>query len=320
MGKDTNVLAKQVEERLRRDQLDTERHELYATAMLEHQDIVGSHFAERDLKDRQTRLEMNKFRQSQIDERKRQEDELRALDEEAQRVPTSFLDFAGQDAQYDSRVRMQKEQQKDWLSQQLESIAQRRAREQQEAAHYDAVQARIGQMQQNQQDEADRNAKELRLRNAEYNHMLAADKRQYSANLRHTQKLQEEQELQIATQGQFLNEQVVGGRENFKGFSVEQRQRILDEQQYQIAELNDRRRREREEKEQYEDTQEDMRKAIVRADRERARTLRQNRLELSQTHSMQATQKLQRYAYLDNVVYQPEVREEFFEQFGKSCR
>jgi len=119
-----------------------------------------------------------------------------------------------------------------------------------------------------------------------------------------------------------LNEAVLvrGGSSNFKGFSTEQRQHILDEQKAQMDDLRARRNQEQKEEADYATQQEDIRRAMLRADREKAAYRKEQLKNLSAERQGQAQEKTMRYDYLDNVVYTNPPEDTFFGQFGKSCR
>lgn len=106
----------------------------------------------------------------------------------------------------------------------------------------------------------------------------------------------------------------------FKGFTLQQRQAILDEQRRQQLELQQRRLREREEELNWAAHEEANRRIRIRDERTRHANDAQRRLELAQQQQSQARTQALKTQYLDKVVYQNPVDESYFAQFGTSCR
>lgn len=322
LGIDTMALNQQVMEKQERERLEAERTLYY--------DDLSSTFAHalnvndsslRDQKKAQL-IELNNFRKAQEKEKRRKELMEKALSQEQLDVDTNFLHFGGEDLNNAMRTRAQKLQQQDWLAQQIEDLQNREQRDRQETASYEAMQSRIVDVQDMQHEQAQAEAARARMANAEFNQMLAAKKRADAAREAQRNQLQDDQELTHTLNSHFLNEAngVYGGASNFKGFTTEQRQRILDEQKEQMDEARGRRIRERQEEAVYAQQQEEMRRAMIRADREREEFKKQQRLNLAAERKTQALEKTMRYDYLDNVVYTNTAQDSFFDQFGKSCR
>jgi hypothetical protein len=138
-----------------------------------------------------------------------------------------------------ARTRAQKIQQQDWLAQQMEDLQGREQRDRQEQADYESMQHRIVQVQGEQQQAAMDERMRARREVLEYNKQQAAFNRNQQAREAQLNQQQNDAELTTALNGQFLNEAVLirGGASNFKGFSTEQRQRILDEQKCQMDDI-----------------------------------------------------------------------------------
>ncbi len=85
---------------------------------------------------------------------------------------------------------------------------------------------------------------------------------------------------------------------NFKGFSLEQRQAILDEQARQITEKRAHVEREREEEREYDRQQEEIRKETVKLQRKVEARRVEERTELLGVQKQQAAEKDARYVLL----------------------
>jgi hypothetical protein len=265
--------------------------------------------------------ELEKFRQAQTREKRRMAAAERLAGDELTRVPTDFLKFGGEDPNMKDRVRAQKLQQQDWLAQQIADLQQREQNEQDEQNSYDAMQQRITEIQGEQQARVAVERQRKRDEVLEFNKQLASQKRSMR-----TQELQLNQNLDDAELTQTLNSGLMneagndGVTTNFKGFTTEERQRILDIQQMQMDDKNARRAQEEEEERVFAAQQEDIRRARLINDREQSAWRKQQRMQLQDDQRKQAEEKTIRYDYLDNVVYTNPTQSSYFEQFGRSCR
>lgn len=221
---------------------------------------------------------------------------------------------------------------KDWLGQQIENLRLKESRSAQEQADYEAMEQRMLDIKNDAEATAQANRTQELLQITRQNQQLAADKRQRESSARRRELQQNSQEIHNTLTSALMTEdvgaRVMGGARactsnlpyHFKGFTTDQRQSILDTQQQQINELNARRERERREEQEYHDQQEAIRRQILLAEREQNNKKKQERQALGLTRSLQAKENNLRTNYLDRVVYQNPVSEDFFGQFGTSCR
>jgi hypothetical protein len=216
-------------------------------------------------------------------------------------------------------VKAQQQQQQDWLAAQIYDLSSKEGRSRQEDADYDAYQQEILELKRNQEEEAARVRRRLQEETVEFNKQLA--QQQMSKRAREAQLSQALDDMELSNQmnSNFLNEGAKSGGA-FKGFSSSQRQRILDEQHQQMQEAAEARQRQVLEARAYDQQQEDIRRAMVKADRQQQAYKTQTLKNLQMERTMQAKEKTMRYDYLDNVVYTGEITEDFFNKFGKSCR
>ena len=106
----------------------------------------------------------------------------------------------------------------------------------------------------------------------------------------------------------------------FKGFTTVERQQILDEQHRQIQEKNQRIQEESAEQAKWATMSEAHRREQIRLHAERQRQEQLQRVLVRDQRLLQARQKQITDAYLNTEVYTNPVQEEYFEQFGTSCR
>lgn len=319
-GIDTLALEQQVKEKQERERLEVERDLFYDDVNVLHAKAISEQEAQRQADQRKRNEEVNFFRKLQEQEKRRK---MMIADSQADQLAdtnTLFLKFSGEDPNHDKRVKAQQQQQQDWLAQQIFELSQKENRSRQEDADYDAYQTEILAVKEETEAYNARVSRSLTEQTVEYNKQLAQQ-----AKARKAQELQMSQalnDMELAAQmnSNFLNEGARSQSGGFKGFSTSQRQRILDEQHAQMMEHASRRQKEIEEQKSYDQTQEDMRRAMVKADRQVQAYKSQALKNLALERTIQAKEKQMRYDYLDNVVYTGAVSEEFFDKFGKSCR
>ena len=107
---------------------------------------------------------------------------------------------------------------------------------------------------------------------------------------------------------------------HFKGFTSTQRQAILDAQYAQTQYNTDKRLEARLEEKDYATQAENIRREMLRMDRAKEEYERARLQALKEERFHQQKQKTLRDQYFNNVVYTNPVNEEYFKQFGTSCR
>lgn len=328
MGVDVEALNAQVRDRQERERLEHERESYHDDLANHHARVLTQLEEQRKLASRVSKEELNYFRAQQANEKRMREARAASGWENLSDTRTNFLNFTGEDREKADRERAQREQQRDWLTQQLRVQMSREERERQDEADYAATQAQILSMQ--QRNEAEREAASMarRKQTLEFNQQVAAQKSQSRLRGAAMEQQANEHELASTLSSALLNETVspsaLGAHRpvpyHFKGMSASQRQAILDAQAAQQAELANRRLREAQEEQDAAAQSEAIRREMLRLDRQKEEYERARRLALQQERAAQAKQKTLRDQYLNHVVYTNPVKEEFFQQFGTSAR
>jgi len=318
-GVDTLALEQQVKEKQERERLEAERNFYHDDVAVLHARAISEQEAQRQTEDRKTAEEINFFRKLQEQEKRRKQMIEESAATNLYDSDTLFLKFQGEDPRHAARVKAQQQQQQDWLAAQIHDLSSSEGRARQEDADYDAYQHDVLELKKNQEEEAARVRRRMQEETVEFNKQLS--QQQMAQRSRQAQMDQALNDMELSNQmnSNFLNEGAKNGGA-FKGFSSSQRQRILDEQHQQMQEAADVRQRQLAEARAYDQQQEDIRRAMVRADRQQQAYKTQALKNLQLERTMQAKEKTMRYDYLDNVVYTGSVTEEFFDKFGKSCR
>lgn len=331
MGVDTATLSRQVSERQESERLEAERNIYFDELTVRHAKIASEQHSNRDLDRKREAQELEFFRAQQIKEKK-----ARALSEQAARtapeLDTRFLNFDGQDTDFQNRKKMQQMQMRDWLAQQSENLRQKENRAAQDQADYDALEAKMNEAKGQLEDAQSRSRTQELRQTVLTNKQLAAEKKLREQQEKDRNQRQNDLEVANTLSSAFMTEdvgqRVMGGSRgcttalqyHYKGMTTDQRQHILDVQAHQIAELQARRDAEREDAQRYHDEQETIRRDLLKRERARDLQKQEERLALGVTRSAQKHDAALRSNVLNNVTYQNPVSEEFFGQFGTSCR
>jgi len=328
LGIDAATLAEQKAERAARDAAEAARERFHDEQTLQNARTLTALEEERKLNERIRHEELRVYREQQAAE-KRQRDLRQASGwDHMVDTNTNFLTFTGEDREKSLREKAQKDQQADWLAQQLSDQAQREAQERQDEEDYARMQEQIRELQRLNELDKERNEK-MRLRaQQEYNAQQVAQKS--SLKLRYAQQVHNDEmkELNTTLASDLLNERVAPSAlaahrripYHFKGMTPSERQRILDEQYEQIQQLQLKRARERQEAADEAKQNEIVRKEMIRQDRAREEAERQRALALRDERAYQAKQKTLRDQYEKHVLYTNSVTPEYFQQFGTSAR
>jgi len=243
-------------------------------------------------------------------------------------VPSVMTTFPGEDAQKKERVKMQQSQQQDWLSQQMAMLRDKEARERQEEAEYAAMQRDITAMKKQVEQERDYVRTKTLIQTKDANMFMSNEKRNRQRDEQARNEAKSQDELKATLTSGLMTESVpqslLGPNRivpyAYKGMTVDQRQRILDEQAKQMMEAKMRKEMEEEDERLEAQRAEEVRRMLVKAARDKAAQDRQARLTLKEEQQLQKREKDMRSQHLDRSVYQNPVDESYFDQFGKSCR
>lgn len=263
---------------------------------------------------------------------------------------TVFLNFAGEDLSAATRYKAQQQQQFDSITSQLQSLTLKEQRNQQEEADYHYYQQQILLLQKSNEEKQKQSEADKRKQVQYYNLNLAAEKKEKEKQAKINEIQMNQYELNTTLRSAFLNEQPgPAGADmdfstnfpssssrpssssalsasgcnvayGFKGFSTSQKQSILNEQGNQQEYLKNQRLAAAEEEKEYASEQEQFRRESVRLERKRREEEANKRIELSNQRKQQDQEKQGRDHYFNKVVYTNPVSEEFFKQFGTSCR
>lgn len=322
IGIETDALDLQVAERREREQLERERDQQYDARSLEAAQIQKDVQAEEYRRTLVANYEQRAFLLRQAQEKRQREVVEAAQCDNYYDMDTQFLKFPGEDLGYNDRKQYQQRQQKEWLEQQVEMLRERERFENQEDRNYDARQEEIASIIKSNDDEVAQSRRQRNLEVMRFNKNLAREKQLRERKYAAEQEDAAQNEVMRTFHSKQLNE-VVGprdGRSNFKGFTPQMRQEVLDTQARQIEELRAQRERELYEDQQYDEMQEGFRRTIVAIDQQVARDKAQELADLRRERARQAKEKTAHYNYLDTVVYKNPVDESYFQQWQQGCR
>lgn len=328
MGVDVDSLNAQVREHQERERLEQEREVYHDDLATHHAKLLTQLEEERKIQERVKKEELNFFRAQQANEKRMRETRAASGWENLSDTRTNFLNFTGEDREKHLRDRAQRDQQRDWLTQQLSTQMDREARERQDEADYAATQAQILEMQRRNEEEREMAAMARKKAMLEYNQQMAAQKQQSRMRGSAQEQHANNHELASTLSSALLNETVPASAlgphravpYHFKGMSSAQRQQILDEQAAQQAALANRRLQQAQEEKDAAAQSEAIRREMLRMDRQKEEYERARLQALKEERQNQAKQKTLRDQYLNHVVYTNPVKEEFFQQFGTSAR
>mmetsp|Transcript_18986 Transcript_18986/g.30180 ORF Transcript_18986/g.30180 Transcript_18986/m.30180 type:complete len:380 (-) Transcript_18986:169-1308(-) len=240
---------------------------------------------------------------------------------------TLFLQFHGEDMGKNDRVKMQREQQKQWIIQQMMEKEQARKNETEMDKRYETFTGAVGGI----CEEAERDKSHDKVQRAiecqEYNRKLALAKKAKMRQRKYEdEKLAEAQKESISNSKllkEDLSDTYMTGNPNrrvpynFKGFSPEEKQRILDQQMRQIKEKEERANKQLEEKFEYDRQQEMYRRQLVLLEREKIAEQQKEAQRLAAFHQSQKLERNIQKRNLTQEVYQNAVSPDFYNRFAE---
>lgn len=279
---------------------------------------------------RQARAEAAAVRRQQEKQQALRDARVRAEREKAREATATSLEFAGEDLGKGERARRQASQQRGWIRTQLREREARKAEESQALQREDEELQRFTAVAERLERESHAATRARAARVASVNAEHAARKREQEARERELSALADMDEIEGNLRGAFLTEDKAAARSAvdparhipyaFKGFTAEERQRILDEQARQIegrkARMAEQAEQERREHEQGLEVQ----RMLARQERlAREQELASKRRE-KEGHVRMAAEKAGKDAALKKELATNEVSDDFFAQFGTSTR
>jgi len=250
--------------------------------------------------------------------------------EDTQDIPSCALQkFDGEDLSKNDRIKRQQSELKQWCDSIVAEKQSNIAAEKKEVMDY--VQQRDHCLEQLAKVEVSKRVqdKQNSIHCANDNLVQRAQKVSREEEAQSVESAKAQKEVAQMLESQFLNETwnstLRSGQENrfipynFKGFSQEQKQAILNTQSEQIKQQEEVvKGQERREQEYHREQQEYGRKALLQL-RNAQRMKLQRKSELADTHKTQIVETQEKTEEL-NTVYANKVTPEFFKQFGTSTR
>ncbi len=322
IGVDTAALSQQVEERRLRAQEEQKRDLLFDATTVSHATAI-THLMGRE-KEAQllSKADLTFVHQVQSAE-KRLREEREAQRRQSPEEPSAvFLQFPGEDLQAKERQRLQRSQQRDWATAQVREVERREERERLEEVDYSRYQAEILGL---QAENHLRNTAAHFALNASTQAANAAAAQQKKESQRQRQSLEaaeEAKELNFTLYNPFMTESVRPTDTSYcyKGMSQQERQSVLDGVQRQQEERKERREKERSEARAYDAQQAEYRRQVVLHDIEARERAQASREAVKEERLRQSREKAIIDRHLNEVIYTNPVSEDFFAQFGTSCR
>lgn len=332
MGVDTAAFNAQIAEKRTIQQQEADRAAAADLQMKQHAQAMIQAEQERQRQVRAEKEHLDAYRLIQAKERRVQAILEHNEAETKHKDPsTTFLDFKGEDLAYSERVRTQKAQQQDWLTQQLQIKNARDEKQRQDQQDYEEAQRQINERIRAQEEALSQQKRAEARQLLETNRALAAAKRQRESVDSHSNAVYSDMDVTTHLNSDLLNE-VVNPRTfdsanhprplpyHFKGFTPDQVQGVMEGQKHQLHMLAQKRQAERQMEAEIAQDREAVRRAMVQQEREQQAQKRAGLVALKQEHTVQAKDKTMRDSYLNNVIYQNPVNPVYFDQFGQSCR
>jgi len=321
IGIDKDALDVQIQEKQERKRMEEEDRKLDDQTRVEHASILTS--LERE---KQSRLSLGSqrlaaFLKTQSKE-KQELDRHRALEaKQPSQEITNFLNFVGEDLGKQQRETDQKQQQQEWLTQQILAQQQKEAEEKQSELSYAEYQKWLYEEKGRLEKLAEQNAVNNCSETAQENFQLAARKRADAKRLKEINAELDKMDINTNLKSEILNEKTgdLSIPYQFKGFNQQQRQSILDVQRQQMEEVLARRAKAAQDEADYADQQEKIRRQRIIQERQKLAKLAQDRKELFVSQQLQKKEHDDGMRHLKEVYTNP-VAPEYFEQFGTSDR
>ncbi|RZB77478.1 RIB43A-like with coiled-coils protein 2 [Asbolus verrucosus] len=341
-GIDYSFLQKQIDEKRQRD-AEAARIEKVFDEQRKKQDEIALAL---DKKEKQERVklerEINYFRMCcQRPENRREFDlndpnqrkkevPVRTSDNDPRIGPSSAQKFEGEDLQSLDRAKMQQDQMKAWLDQQIkEKEAADKERQFAEETYREAILTRDQRALQldNMEKECRKRLEDACLK---FNRALADERK-----MEEMKRLKREHEDSFAEMYNFMTSDLLtenpeasqsnlgAGRKigyMYKGMTLEEKKKIREYQIAQIEEMKKRKEFEKRRDREFDDFLNGTQSTIALMDKEQERKQRESVRQLAEENRKLAVEQKMRKEFLDKVVYTNRPTEEFYDQFNKSTR
>mmetsp|Transcript_10301 Transcript_10301/g.18803 ORF Transcript_10301/g.18803 Transcript_10301/m.18803 type:complete len:359 (+) Transcript_10301:193-1269(+) len=318
-GRDTAALEDQAKLKIEREAAERARNIALDKKRTAEAKILSSIENERQEMRRKEAEELAAFRKLQrLEKQKRDAEELAYRKSDGgptvRNTDTLFLQFHGEDPNMEARTKMQKQQQTEWIVQQIKEKEAAVKAEKDLTLKYAKFTADVAQTCM----DAD-SAKEIAKIRAAYK--TAAENQQLVMAKKERDRLSKLEEAKIAEEENVLIDDSEGSklRYDFKGFTLEEKQRILAERTKQIEAKRERQEKDAAAEMAYHEQQEMYRRQLVLMERQRHCEQAEEAQKLAQFHSGQKMEKSERTKQIQEM-YKGKIAPEFFDQFGKSHR
>lgn len=342
IGIDTDVLQKQVAEKREREEEERKVVEIFQEHLRKSDEIAVA----LDRKEREERAklqaEINNYRKNYQRPEDRREFDLndpnyikkqlpmRLYDDDPRLGPSSAQKFEGEDTQSEQRLRIQRQETRAWLDQQIMEKKQSDIeRNDAEEAYKSAVIAH-----ECRAIELDKMEKECRkklfLSCLRFNEALAEEKK--------CEKMKKDQEdlqdnmaeIYNCLTSDLLTENPEVAQSNLgvgrmipalrKGMTPEEKKKLKEDQLTQIAELKEKRELEARMNKEMDDYINGTQRTIHLMDRDLEMKQRERNIQIAEENKRLADEQNKRKQYLDKIVYANVPTDDYFGQFNKSSR
>ena len=322
IGVDTDTLHAQVQQKAQQAKDERRRDEAWDSLTAAHAKQITALVAQRQTNATIDRYDLSFVHQQQAADKRRKEREEQERRHRPEEPSRTFLQFTGVDEFAKKRDVQQKRQQAEWATAQVRELEGKEQLERQQETEYELFQQRILQLQRDNEQKKQQNEVAARVQHRHTNVSLAQQKKQREQQHKQHERHEEAKELTHTFYSDLLTETVRPEETGYcyKGMSVGQRQAVVDTVWQQMAEKADKRTKERQAEAEYDQQQEQYRRQIVLADIVRREEEQKRRLQLSEERKRQSVEKTQHQRHLNTNVYVNPVDENYFKQFGTSCR
>ncbi|KAG5889195.1 hypothetical protein JTB14_000620 [Gonioctena quinquepunctata] len=342
IGIDADVLKNQIEEKKQRE-LEEQRINRLFEEQLYKSDAIAFAYQQKEKEERiRLQQEINNYRKNYQRPEDRREFDLndpnlikkslpcRIRDDDPRLGPSSAQKFEGEDIASQERSKVQHEEIRAWLGQQMrEKEKAEKDRRDAEEAYKAAVMARD-----QRALELDEMEKDCRKRLEEaclkFNKALANEKQCQKQKLDHQTINDNMAEICNAMTSDMLTENPEVAQSNlglgrkigslYKGMSEEQKKQIRMEQLAQIEEIKRKKKMEERMNQEVNDYTNGIQKTIYLMDRELEARQREINKRLAEENRRIADEQSSRKKFLNNIVYANVPTEAFFDQFNRSTR
>eukprot|EP00736_Rhodelphis_marinus_P003170 Rmarinus@m.5964 len=254
----------------------------------------------------------------------------RLADDDPNCGPSSVQKFEGEDVQCKRRQKAQQVQQANWIQHQLREKTDRLRLEEEENRCWEEAWMGLSQHLDDMESLKRSAEKEVSESIAGYNETLAAAKRAALERKSAEEKAAEAAEVDHMLNNDMLNETCGFAMsytnphrvnpQNYKGMSKEQLQFIYQQQQEQINARRDQKFQADAMQTQWSQMQREQERCLRLLEIQKKREEIEKAKRLQEIQKQQAAEQKSQYKKLYNDVYQNEVNENFFSQFGTSSR